>query len=134
MRLFGPAGAPEGILVTLPSDPDQPAILVLCSCPDEAVAIDIARILVTEGLAACVNRIPGVQSIYQWQERICEGAEQLLMIKTVPARYEALEMRLKALHPYEIPEIIVIPIVTGSSQYLAWLAAAAKAPTTDSTY
>src|ERR1700733_2482502 len=105
MRLFGPAGAPEGILVTFPSDPDQPAILVLCSCPDEAVAIDIARILVTEGLAACVNRIAGVQLIYQWQERICEGAEQLLMTKPVPARYEALEMRLKALHPYEIPEI-----------------------------
>jgi periplasmic divalent cation tolerance protein len=120
--------------MALPTDADQPAILVLCSCPDEAVAIDIARILVTEGLAACVNRIPGVQSIYQWQERICEDAEQLLMIKTVPARYEALEMRLKALHPYEIPEIIVIPIVTGSSQYLAWLAAATKAPTADSTY
>ena len=120
--------------MSLPPVADPPAILVLCSCPDEAVAIDIARILVTEGLAACVNRIRGVQSIYRWQERICEGAEQLLMIKTVPARYEALEMRLKALHPYEIPEIIVIPIVTGSSQYLTWLAAAAKAPTADSTY
>jgi periplasmic divalent cation tolerance protein len=113
MRLFGPSGAAEGILVALPSYVDAPAILALCSCPNEAVAIDIARILVTENLAACVNRIPGIQSTYRWQERVCEDAEQLLMIKTVPARYEALEMRLKALHPYEIPEIIVIPIVTG---------------------
>jgi periplasmic divalent cation tolerance protein len=119
--------------VALPSSVDQPAILALCSCPNEAVAIDIARILVTEGLAACVNRIPGVQATYRWQEQICEDAEQLLMIKTVAARYEALEMRLKALHPYEIPEIIVIPIVTGSSRYLAWLAAATNAPIADST-
>jgi periplasmic divalent cation tolerance protein len=98
------------------------------------VAIDIARIVVTEELAACVNRIAGIQSLYRWQDQICEATEQLLMIKTVPACYEALEMRLRALHPYEIPEIIVIPIVTGSSPYLAWLAAATKAPNADSTY
>ena len=111
----------------LPSVADHPAILVLCSCPDEAVALDIARVLVKEGLAACVNRMPAVTSIYRWQGQLCEESEQLLMIKTTPARYEALEMRLKALHPYEIPEIIAIPVVTGSSQYLAWLATATDA-------
>ena len=88
--------APEGILMALPAFADHPAILVLCSCPDESVALDIARILVREGLAACVNRLPPVTSIYQWEGRICEQSEQLLVIKTTPARYQALEMRLKS--------------------------------------
>jgi periplasmic divalent cation tolerance protein len=105
---------------------------VLCTCPDESVALDIARVLVKEDLAACVNRVPGVTSLYQWQGRICEDREQLLLIKTTPARYPAMEMRLKSLHPYEIPEIIAIPIVTGSSQYLAWLSAATHTATTAS--
>ncbi len=117
--------------MALPAFTDHPAILVLCTCPEQSMALDIARILVQEGLAACVNRIAAVTSIYQWQGRLCEEAEQLLLIKTTPARYEALEMRLKALHPYEIPEIIAVPVVTGSSQYLAWLASATGA--TDST-
>ncbi len=124
MRFFGPCRVPEGILVSVPFRADHPALLVLCSCPDESTALDIARVLVQEGLAACVNRLAPVTSIYQWEGQICEQSEQLLLIKTTPARYEALEMRLKALHPYEIPEIIAIPVVTGSSQYLAWLAAA----------
>jgi len=121
-------------LLGLPSFADQPAILVLCTCPDESVALDIARVLVKEGLAGCVNRLPAVTSIYQWQGRVCEESEQLLMIKTIPARYEALEMRLKALHPYEIPEIIAIPVVTGSSRYLAWLSAATDPNTANSNY
>ncbi len=120
--------------MSLPSFSAYPAVLVLCTCPDESVAIDIARVLIKEGLAACVNRMPGLASIYQWQGRVCEAFEQLLLIKTTPARYEALEMRLKALHPYEIPEIIAIPVVAGSNQYLAWLVAATDAHTADSTY
>ena len=106
----------------MPAFADYPAILVLCTCPDESVAVDIARVLVAEGLAACVNRLSPVASVYRWQGRVCEASEQLLMIKTVPARYEALEMRLKTLHPYEIPEIIAIPVAAGSGPYLAWLA------------
>jgi periplasmic divalent cation tolerance protein len=117
--------------VSLPSGADHPAILVLCSCPDETVALDIARVLVKEGLAGCVNRLAAVTSVYQWEGQLCEQPEQLLVIKTTPARYEALEMRLKALHPYEIPEIIAIPVVTGSSQYLAWLATATDADPAD---
>jgi periplasmic divalent cation tolerance protein len=88
------------------------------------VALDIARVVVTEGLAACVNRVAAVQSIYVWDGQLCEGFEQLLLIKTTPERYDALEMRLKALHPYEIPEIIAIPVVAGSDPYLTWLATA----------
>jgi periplasmic divalent cation tolerance protein len=120
------AGFPRGILGRLRDFAAYPAIVVLCTCPDESVAIDIAQVLVGEGLAACVNRLSPVQSTYRWAGRLCEGSEQLLMIKTIPARYEALEMRLKALHPYEIPEIIAIPVVAGSNQYLAWLATAAN--------
>ena len=127
MRFLVPVGVPGGILVSLPSGAKHPALLVLCSCPDETVALDIARILVKEGLAGCVNRLAPVTSIYRWEGQICEQPEQLLIIKTIPAHYEALEMRLKALHPYEIPEIIAIPVVAGSSQYLAWLAAATGA-------
>jgi periplasmic divalent cation tolerance protein len=118
--------------MVLPAFAAHPAILVLCTCPDEAVAVDIARVLVKEGLAACVNRISPVTSIYQWDGRLCEAPEQLLLIKTTPARYEALEMRLKALHPYEIPEIIALPVVAGSSQYLAWLNAATDRTTANS--
>ena len=108
--------------MSLPSGADHPALVVLCSCPDESIALDIARVLVKEGLAACVNRLAPVVSVYLWEGQLREDCEQLLLIKTTPARYEALEMRLKALHPYEIPEIIAVPVVTGSSQYLAWLA------------
>jgi periplasmic divalent cation tolerance protein len=110
--------------VRLPVLAEHPALLVLCTCPGEAVALDIARVVVIEGLAACVNRLAPVQSIYQWDGQLCEESEQLLMIKTTPDRYDALEMRLKALHPYEIPEIIAIPIIAGSDQYLTWLATA----------
>jgi periplasmic divalent cation tolerance protein len=128
-----PVGIPEGILVSLPCSADHPATLVLCTCPDEAVALDIARVLVKESLAACVNRLGPVTSFYEWEGQLREESEQLLLIKSTPARYEALEMRLKALHPYEIPEIIAIPVVGGSSQYLAWLAQATEAITADST-
>lgn len=117
----------------LPAIADHPAILVLCTCPDESVALGLARVLVREGMAACVNCMAPAKSIYQWEGRICEESEQLLVIKTTKACYPAMEMRLRTLHPYENPEIIAIPIVTGSSQYLAWIAAATAPDTTPST-
>ena len=110
--------------MTLPALADAPAIVVLCSCPDGAVALDIAREVVTQGLAACVNRLAPITSVYRWEGRTHEESEQLLVIKTTPAHYEALEMRLKALHPFETPEIIAIPVVAGSARYLDWLATA----------
>jgi len=119
--------------MNLPPAAHYPAILVFCTCPDESQALDIARILVGEGLAACVNRLPAVTSVYRWEGRVCEQSEPLLLIKTTQARYEALELRLKALHPYEVPEIIAIPVVAGSGQYLAWLATATDAPAAVST-
>ncbi|MGH8220801.1 MAG: divalent-cation tolerance protein CutA [Steroidobacteraceae bacterium] len=98
------------------------ALVVLCTCPDEAVADRIARELVTARLAACVNRLPGVRSVFRWQGALQDEREVLLAIKTSRSRYEELEMRLKALHPYEVPEIIALPVLAGAAPYLAWLA------------
>jgi periplasmic divalent cation tolerance protein len=102
-------------------------ILVLCGCPDEAVAARIAASLVEERLAACVSRIPGLHSTYEWQGERREDVEVLLLVKTAAARYAELELRLRALHPYELPEIIALPIVRGSEPYLAWLGAGSRA-------
>jgi periplasmic divalent cation tolerance protein len=102
------------------------AILVLTACPDEATGARIARDLVESGLAACVSRLPGAHSTYRWEGRLQDEPEVLLIIKTLATRFEALEMRLKSLHPYEVPEIIALPVVSGSSEYLAWLRMAAR--------
>nr|PZN81111.1 MAG: divalent-cation tolerance protein CutA [Pseudomonadota bacterium] len=103
-------------------------LLVLSTCPDETVASRIARQLVEEKLAACVNRLTPVRSTYSWKGRIEDEPEVLLIIKTTAARYGELELRLKALHPYEVPEIIALPIVRGSGSYLEWLAAETRSP------
>jgi periplasmic divalent cation tolerance protein len=99
-------------------------MVVLCSCPDEALAARLARIVVEEQLAACVNVLSGLRSVYRWQGAVHDEPEVLLLIKTRHERYEALEMRIRALHPYEVPEIIALPIIAGSASYLGWLAAA----------
>jgi len=101
------------------------ALVVLTSCPDEATAARIARDLVESKLAACVNRIPAVHSTYRWQDQVCDEPEVLLVIKTLATQYEALEMRLKSLHPYEVPEIIALAVERGVPGYLSWLATAA---------
>ena len=98
------------------------ALVVLCACPDEGTAERIARELVGARLAACVNRLAGVRSTYRWNGALQDEPEVLLAIKTVKSCYEELEMRLKALHPYEVPEIIALPVLAGAAPYLAWLA------------
>jgi periplasmic divalent cation tolerance protein len=100
----------------------EETLVVLCACPDEETARRIAEALVTEHLAACVNRMGGVRSTYRWQGRVEDEPEVLLLIKTVRHRFEALELRLKALHPYDLPEIIALPVTTGSAAYLNWVA------------
>src|SRR5262245_59537529 len=99
-------------------------LVVLCTCPDEATASRIARALVQEGLAACANAVPGITSIYRWQGEIHEDREVLLLIKSNASAWGALEPRLSELHPYELPEIVAVPIVRGSTAYLGWLEAA----------
>ena len=95
--------------------------VVLSTAPDSAVADRLAETLVGEGCAACVSRLPGLRSTYRWQGRICDDAEVLLVIKTSAARLATLCARLEELHPYDVPEVIALPIVAGAERYLAWL-------------
>jgi len=95
--------------------------IVLTACPDAASAERIARVLVEEGLVACVSILPPMQSIYRWKGKIEAASEQLLIIKSSTTRFPAIRDRLRSLHPYELPEIIAVPIADGSHEYLAWL-------------
>lgn len=97
------------------------AIIVLCTCPDEASAELIATTLVEERLAACVNRIAGVASTYRWQGSVCHDEEYLLLIKTARDRFDALRERIVVLHPAELPELIAVDIATGLDPYLSWV-------------
>ena len=97
------------------------AIVVLCTCPDDAVAATLARNLVESGVCACVNRVTGVRSTYRWEGRVLDEGEVLLIIKTVVSAYARLEERLLALHPYETPEILALPVRAGAPGYLSWL-------------
>jgi len=96
-------------------------LLAYCTCPDGDSARAIANALVDEGLAACVGILPGVQSVYRWQGRRESAREHLLTIKTRRDAYAALERAIVALHPYELPEIIAVPITQGLAGYLAWI-------------
>ena len=96
-------------------------IAVLVTCPNTKVGEEIGRTLIDERLAACVNIVPRLISIYHWQGKICRDAEILLVIKTGRTRLPALIRRVKALHPYSVPEIIALPILGGSAPYLSWV-------------
>jgi periplasmic divalent cation tolerance protein len=106
-------------------------LLAYCTCPDADSAAVIARALVAERLAACVNRLPGVHSTYRWQGEVEEAGEVLLLIKTTADRLEALTSRVKALHPYELPELIAVEVRAGLPDYLAWVAAESAATAQD---
>lgn len=97
-------------------------MVVLCTCPNNTVAAEIATALVTQHLAACVNRVTGVKSWYRWKGKVQQDDEVLLMIKTVAARLPELEIAIRAIHPYKIPEIIALPVAAGSVTYLGWIA------------
>ena len=107
---------------------DVAALVVLSTFPDAAQAAEVARVLVDEQLAACVNLVPAIRSIYRWQGAVHDDAEALAIIKTTAARYPALAARLAALHPYEVPEIIALPLADGHPPYLAWLVAQTQPP------
>ncbi|HZS01055.1 MAG TPA: divalent-cation tolerance protein CutA [Chloroflexota bacterium] len=98
---------------------DAVVVYITVGSPDEAARL--ARALVTERLAACVNRVP-VESVYRWQGQIEEAPEVLLIVKTRRARLDALAARVQALHSYTVPEMIALPIVAGWPPYLDWLA------------
>ena len=96
-------------------------VIVLSAVGAAPDAERIARALVEERLAACVNVVPGVVSIYRWKGKVEQEAELLLVIKTLAPRVEALKARLLELHPYELPEVVVLPIGGGHAPYLAWI-------------
>jgi len=99
-------------------------LLCYCTCPNAASAQHLADALVGESLAACVNRIPGVHSTYRWKGQVTTDVEELLLIKTTVERFEALKERVVALHPYELPELIAVPVERGHVAYLDWVRAA----------
>lgn len=100
---------------------------MLVTAPSAEVAAAIGRAVVTEGLAACVNVVPGVRSIYRWQGELCDDAEVLCVMKTRAERVAALTDRVVALHPYEVPEVIALPIAAGSAPYLRFVDDATRA-------
>ena len=108
-------------------DTPTQALLVIANCPDEACANRIALAVVEAGLAACVNLLPRVQSVYRWQGAIESASEVPLLIKTTAGRYGELEAAIRELHPYDVPEIIALPIAQGLPAYLDWLAAETRA-------
>jgi len=95
--------------------------IVFCTCPDSATAAAIADSIVVEQLAACVNIIDNVQSVYLWQGKKETSQECLLIIKTRSELYPKLEQHIKSIHPYELPEIIMVRIDKGLPPYLAWI-------------
>jgi periplasmic divalent cation tolerance protein len=95
--------------------------IILCTCPDKDTAEKIARLLITGKVAACVNILPGITSIYLWQEQIESAQEHLLLIKANKSCYQAIEKTISGHHPYEIPEIIAVPIDNGLPEYLQWI-------------
>jgi periplasmic divalent cation tolerance protein len=97
------------------------ALLVLTNLPDREAGVKLARELIERRLAACVNVLPECTSIYRWRGEIETAQEVTLLIKSRPALYDALEAAVNELHPYEVPEIIAVPVVRGLAEYLAWV-------------
>jgi periplasmic divalent cation tolerance protein len=96
-------------------------IVVLVTCGSEEEALKIANALVEGNLAACVNIVSPIRSIYRWEGKVWDEKEWLLIVKTQAHRFEALEKKVKSLHSYSVPEIVSLPITEGSSSYLNWI-------------
>ena len=103
------------------SAPTTDAVVVLATAPKEEEAARIARSLVEEKLAACVNIVAGVRSVYSWEGKVQDDAELLMIVKTSTARSEQVVARILELHSYDTPEAIVLPLVGGSAGYLKWV-------------
>jgi periplasmic divalent cation tolerance protein len=96
-------------------------VVVLVTAPDIGKAGELARMLVTERLAACVGILPGITSVFVWEGRTQTATEHQLVIKTSAARSDEVMDRIKALHPYQVPEILALPVVAGLPSYLQWV-------------
>ena len=104
----------------MPTPSESDAVIVLTTLAADVDAAAFARTLVAERLAACVNILP-IRSLYRWQGRVDEASEQQLVIKTAADRVAALAARLRELHPYEVPEVLVLRVTEGSDAYLRWI-------------
>ena len=104
------------------------AVVLLVTTPTADAAAAIARTLVEEGLAACGNVVPGIRSIYRWEGKVQEDAEALLVIKTERRLVPELKLRLGELHPYQVPELLVLPVEDGLPAYLEWVSASVRPP------
>ena len=96
-------------------------IVVLSTCGSEQEAQKLARLLVDQRLAACVNVVPGIRSYYRWEGQIETADEYLLVIKSSRGHFDRLRTRLEQLHSYEVPEVVALPVIDGSKNYLDWL-------------
>lgn len=96
-------------------------LVLLCTCPDTTVAGEIAAALVEPGHAACCNIVPGLTSVYSWQGEVHQDPEVLLIVKTTRTAYSGAQETIQRLHPYELPEIIALPIEQGLNDYLSWI-------------
>jgi periplasmic divalent cation tolerance protein len=106
--------------------PDARVVLTTIGSMEEALAL--AKGLVSAGHAACANCLPGVVSVYLWQGRLQQDGEVLLVLKTTAAALPGLKQALAGAHPYEVPELLALPVVDGHEPYLAWLGACAPGP------
>jgi periplasmic divalent cation tolerance protein len=104
------------------------AIVVLCTCPNQEEAASLARRLVERKLAACVTVLGAARSYYRWQGAIESCEECLLLIKTSRDQFEVLRRAIEAAHSYQVPEVLALPVIAGSPNYLEWLAAGLEAP------
>jgi periplasmic divalent cation tolerance protein len=96
-------------------------IVVLCTVPSEETGHAIAESLVEKKLAACVNMTGEIHSTYSWKGEVCRESERLLIIKSRPEQFASLEKEICSLHPYEVPEIVSVPILQGFHPYLSWI-------------
>jgi len=111
-----------------PMSADGEVLLVMSSLPDQAVAQQLAHTLIERRLAACVSVLAPCMSVYRWRGAVEKAAEVPVLIKTTAGRYAELELVLRALHPYELPEIIAVPVVRGLPGYLDWVAGETAPP------
>jgi periplasmic divalent cation tolerance protein len=104
-----------------------PYVEVRVTAPDAATATRLARLLVEERLAACVQVVPGISSVYRWKDTVEAATEHLLLVKSTADRFEAIRARVRAEHPYDTPEVLAVPVVAADARYAAWLDASTEA-------
>ena len=102
------------------------AVLVLTTLPNADAASELAKTVVNEKLAACANLFPAVRSVYRWQAKLQDENEVLVLLKTRAEHLERLKLRILELHPYEVPEVLAVPVESGYQPYLEWLAGETK--------